>query len=132
VNHIQIEYSSERHAALIADIKAEVPILDMVARHRLTDKTIQKIRRHIAQFRTFEIVLTDGLTSMKVASVTTRKDFLHACRHVVRRYSGSFNRLELPQWVLQSGDERVKLIDLRKEMNRTEMQPTTSSTHQPR
>lgn len=116
MNNIQIEYSSERHAALIADIKADVPMLEMVDRHKLTDKTIQRIKRHLSQFQTFEIVLTDGLTTMKVASVTTRKDFMHACRHVVRRYSGSFNRLELPQWLLVAGKEKVKLVDLREEM----------------
>jgi hypothetical protein len=116
MNAIQIEYSSDRHQALIADIKADVPLLEMVTRHKLTDKTIQRIKRHIRQFKTFEITLTDGLTTMKVASVTTRKDFIHACRHVVRKYSGSFNRLELPQWVLIDGEDRVKLVDLRAEM----------------
>ena len=116
MNSIQIEYSSERHLAIIEDIKADVPMMEMVARHKLTDKTIQRIKRHLAQFKTFEIVLTDGLTTMKVAKVTTRKDFLHACRHVVRRYSGSFNRLELPQWILKAGTEQVKLVDLRAEM----------------
>lgn len=113
---IQIEYSSDRHQALIADINAGAHIAELVNRHKLTDKTIQKIKRHIKQFKTFSIVLTDGLTTMKVAEVTTRRDFMHACRHVVRKYSGSFNRLELPQWVLTAGDERVKLTDLREEM----------------
>lgn len=32
MNAIQIEYSSERHQALIADIKADVPVLEMVDR----------------------------------------------------------------------------------------------------
>jgi hypothetical protein len=116
MNNIQIEYSSGRHLAVILDIKAAVPMLEMVSRHKLTAKTIQRIKRHLKEFKTFEIVLSDGLTTMKVAAVTTRKDFRHACRHVVRRYSGSFNRLELPQWVLIAGDERVKLSDLRSEM----------------
>jgi hypothetical protein len=116
MNKIQIEYSSERHLALIADLDAGVPVADLVSKHKLTDKTISRIRRHVAQFKTFAIVLTDGITSMKVAEVTTRKDFRHACRHVVRRYSGSFNRLELPQWFLVAGSDRVKLVDLRAEM----------------
>lgn len=110
---LQIEYSSDRHQALIADIKADVPMLEMVSRHKVTDSTIKRIKRHIEQFKTFSIVLTDGMTTMKVAEVTTRRDFLHACRYVVRKYSGTFNRLELPQWALVAGDDIVKLVDIR-------------------
>lgn len=113
MEQIQIEYSSDNHQALIADIRTGVPILDMVNRHKLTRETIQRIKRHIAQFKTFQIVLTDGITTMRVADVTTRRDFLHACRHVLRKYSGSFNRLELPSWELVAGDQRIKLIELR-------------------
>lgn len=113
---IQIEYSSERHAALIERLQGGAKPMELVSEFKMSADTIRRIRRTAAQFERFEIFLADGMTNVPVASVVTAKGFEHACRHVMRHFSGTFSNLTLPQWKLVAGANSVMVKDLREEM----------------
>lgn len=113
MTQLQAEYSSPRHMELIAALKAGAKPMSLVSKFKLTVGTIRKIARTARKFETFNLVLTDGESSVAVASVTTSKGFEHACRHAMKKYSAFFDGLELPTWKLVAGERSVMVVDLK-------------------
>ncbi|MDB5822205.1 MAG: hypothetical protein JWR21_909 [Herminiimonas sp.] len=84
---------------------------DVAKSFDLTVGTIQKIVRRDKAGEVFALALTDGQQTVPVGHVKTSRGFIHACRCAKRKFSGTFQRLELPQWKLVSGSESISLND---------------------
>ena len=53
--------------------------------------------------------VTRGGVAVPVATVKSPKGFEAACRCAVRRFPGTLKHLELPDWMLTDGRQRVEL-----------------------
>lgn len=115
MNIIFAELGSERHRAMIEAISNGAAPADVAERFRFTKETVQRIARQNKKLMPVELTLTDGQTTLPVATVMTTKGFVHACKTAIRTYSGMFSRLELPSWRLVSQCEAIKLSELRDE-----------------
>lgn len=71
--------------------------------------TIRKIVRREKNGQIYSLALTDGMQTVPIGEVKTSQGFIHACKCAMRKYSGTFSRLELPQWRLVAGDDSVSL-----------------------
>lgn len=110
---IQAQYSDSTYEAIIAAIKDGGKTSDLAKQFKVSGSTVRRIARTIKGFETFELSLTDGVTTVSVAAVTTCQGFEHACRFAMKQFHGFFDGLMLPQWRLVSGSHQAKLTDLR-------------------
>lgn len=110
---LHAECGHPRHRSILAALAAGAPAAAVAAGHGLQKATVQRIARTAARLQSYPLTLTDGITTLPIADVRTSRGFLHACRHALQVYSGTFDHLELPQWRLTDGTREVAIAALR-------------------
>lgn len=108
-NLISESQNPERDAQVIACVEAN-SVRETAVAFGLSEGAIRRILRREKAAKCYALTLTDGMQCVAVGEVRTSQGFIHACKKAIRTYSGTFSRLELPQWKLVSGEDSISLV----------------------
>lgn len=111
MNSLSISKHAERNAQIIAAL-VEMSADEVAKKFGLYRNHINRIANLEKRQECFALTLTDGQSSIPIASVKTHKGFINACKIAVTAYSSTFSRLEIPSWRLVAGENSIFLKDL--------------------
>lgn len=114
MQRIFAEYGADHHREIIAALAAGTAVKELQGKYKLTAKTIQRIGQKAKKMVAYPLILTDGTQNVPVAEIHTSQGFPHACKVALKRFSGTLNSLELPNWRLVAGKDSIELAKLRK------------------
>lgn len=108
------DYFERVEAALASYQGVERDAVGAVAEQlRMSKAAVRAVRTKLKKMSRYSLVLLNkGGVTVPVADVRSAKGFRSACAAAVKRFPGTLKHLELPDWLLTDGSDRVHVHEI--------------------